>query len=109
MDAKFYTYRVFWSEEDQEFVALCSEFPGMSWLDEDHHKALSGILALVQDCINDLEANHEPVPIPLTRKEYSGKFMVRIPPDQHRQLAIQASEQGISLNRLVSSKLVVES
>jgi predicted HicB family RNase H-like nuclease len=109
MEAKFYTYRVFWSEEDEEFVGLCSEFPGLSWLDEDHQKALSGILALVQDCINDLEAHHEPVPMPLTRKEYSGKFMVRIPPDQHRQLAIQATEQGISLNRLVSSRLVVES
>jgi predicted HicB family RNase H-like nuclease len=109
MEAKFYTYRVFWSEEDEEFVGLCSEFPGLSWLDEDHQKALSGILALVQDCINDLESHHEPIPIPLTRKEYSGKFMVRIPPDQHRQLAIQATEQGISLNRLVSSKLVVES
>ncbi|HEY9825031.1 MAG TPA: toxin-antitoxin system HicB family antitoxin [Stenomitos sp.] len=105
MEAKFYTYRVFWSEEDQEFVGLCAEFPGLSWLEEDHQAAFSGIVRLVQDCLDDLKANHEKPPEPLSRKSYSGKFMVRIPPEQHRELAIQAAEQGVSLNRLVSSKL----
>ena len=108
MEAKFYTYRVFWSEEDQEFVGLCSEFPGMSWLDEDPQQAFTGIMALVQECINDLEANQEQIPVPLTKKQYSGRFMVRIPPEQHRELAIQAAEQGISLNRLASSKLIAD-
>ena len=108
MEAKFYTYRVFWSEEDQEFVGLCSEFPGMSWLDEDPQQTFTGIMALVQECINDLMANQEQVPVPLTKKQYSGRFMVRIPPEQHRELAIQAAEQGISLNRLASSKLIAD-
>jgi predicted HicB family RNase H-like nuclease len=108
MEAKFYTYRVFWSEEDEEFVGLCSEFPGMSWLDENNQKAFSGIVALVQECLNDLEARNEPIPLPLSKKQYSGRFMVRIPPEQHRELAIQAAEQGISLNRLASSKLIAD-
>jgi predicted HicB family RNase H-like nuclease len=108
MEAKFYTYRVFWSEEDEEFVGLCSEFPGMSWLDENHQKAFSGIVALVQKCLNDLEARHEPIPPPLSKKQYSGRFMVRTPPEQHRELALQAAEQGISLNRLASSKLIAD-
>ncbi|NJM74764.1 MAG: type II toxin-antitoxin system HicB family antitoxin [Acaryochloridaceae cyanobacterium RU_4_10] len=106
MDAKFYTYRVFWSDEDREFVGLCTEFPGMSWLDEDHQKAFLGIVALVQECIDDLKTHNETIPEPLSQKQYTGKFMVRILPDQHRELAIQAAEQGVSLNRLVSSKLV---
>ena len=105
MDAKLYTYRVFWSEEDQEFVGLCAEFPGLSWLDENQEKAFTGIVALVQDCIHDLAAHDEPIPEPLSKKQFSGKFMVRIPPEQHRALAIQAAEQGISINRLASSKL----
>lgn len=109
MDAKFYTYRVFWSEEDEEFVGLCAEFPGLSWLDEDQQTTFSGIVGLVQECIDDLTANHESVPIPLSKKQYSGKFMVRIPPEQHRELAIQAAEQGVSLNRLASKKLATES
>lgn len=106
MDAKFYTYRVIWSEEDEEFVGLCAEFPSLSWLNEDQQAAFAGIVALVHDCLQDLVAQGEPVPTPLSKKQYSGKFMVRIPPEQHRHLAIQAAEQGISLNRLASSKLV---
>jgi len=47
----------------------------------------------------------EKIPEPIAIKNYSGKFMVRIPPDVHRELAIKAAEAGISLNRLASSKL----
>ena len=47
----------------------------------------------------------EAIPEPIAIKSYSGKFMVRIPPEIHRMLAIQAAESGVSLNRLVSSKL----
>ena len=31
--------------------------------------------------------------------------MIRVPPDVHRQLALQAAEAGVSLNRLASAKL----
>jgi predicted HicB family RNase H-like nuclease len=31
--------------------------------------------------------------------------MVRIPPEVHRHLAMQAAEAGVSLNRLASAKL----
>jgi predicted RNase H-like HicB family nuclease len=27
-----YAYRVIWSEDDQEYVGLCVEFPSLSWL-----------------------------------------------------------------------------
>ena len=100
-----YTYRVTWSEEDQEHVGLCAEFSSLSWLEETPEKALSGIRNLVKECLVDLKSQNEPVPIPLSIKDFSGKFMVRIPPETHRMLAIQASESGVSLNRLVSSKL----
>lgn len=100
-----YTYRVMWSEEDQEHVGLCSEFPSLSWLEETPEAALAGIRNLVQECIADLHINDEPIPDPISVKNYSGKFMVRILPETHRMLAIQAAESGVSLNRLVSSKL----
>lgn len=48
-------FRVIWSEEDQEWVGLCSTFPSLSWLDEDKVKALSGIMRLVADVIDDLD------------------------------------------------------
>ena len=105
MEASYYTYRVLWSEEDQEFVGLCAEFPSLSWLDEDQRAAFDGIVQLVSECLGDMESLGETPPEPLSKKQYSGKFQVRIPPEQHRQLAIEAAEQGVSLNRLASSKL----
>jgi predicted HicB family RNase H-like nuclease len=100
-----YSYRVTWSEQDQEHVGLCAEFPSLSWLAASPEKALSGIRKLVQDCVEDLIASNEAVPEPLAGKRFSGKFMVRVPPEVHKQLALEAAESGVSLNRLVSSKL----
>ena len=100
-----YTYRLIWSEQDQEHVGLCAEFPSLSWLDKTPEKALAGIRKLVKGCLDDMLKNRENAPEPIAIKSYSGKFMVRVPPETHRMLSIQAAESGISLNRLVSSKL----
>ena len=100
-----YTYRVTWSEEDDEFVGLCAELPSLSWLENSPEKALSGIRKLVRSTIVDLKKSKEVVPDPISTRPYSGKFMVRVPPDVHRMLAIKAAESGVSINRLVSSKL----
>jgi predicted HicB family RNase H-like nuclease len=100
-----FTYRVTWSEADEEYVGLCAEFPSLSWLAASPEAALKGIRNVVAEVISDMMHNGESVPQPIATKRYSGKFMVRIPPDVHRQLAIQAAEAGVSLNRLASSKL----
>jgi predicted HicB family RNase H-like nuclease len=100
-----YTYRVTWSDEDNEFVGLCAEFPSLSHLAGTHGAALDGIVELVRDVVIDMATNNEPIPDPIADKNFSGKFQVRIPPQQHRLLAIKAAEAGVSLNRYVSAKL----
>jgi predicted HicB family RNase H-like nuclease len=105
MNIQHYTYRVTWSPEDDEHVALCVEFPSLSWLAETPEAALKGIQKVVAEVVDDMRANGEPVPEALAEKNYSGEFRVRIPPMVHRQLALMAAEQGVSLNRLASAKL----
>jgi predicted HicB family RNase H-like nuclease len=100
-----YTYRVTWSEEDEEYVGLCVEYPSLSWLAPTPQEALEGIRQVVADVVADMEAGEEKVPEPIALRHYSGKFTVRIPPDLHRRLALEAAESGISLNRLASAKL----
>jgi len=100
-----YTYRVIWSEDDNQLVGLCAEFPSLSYLASTPEKAIQGILKVVADVVKDMEANDESVPEPIYSRRYSGKFMVRVPPEVHRRLALEAAEEEISLNRLVSAKL----
>ena len=105
MSLDHYTYQVTWSPEDGEHVGLCIEFPSLSWLAETPEEALAGVRKVVAEVVADLEAAGEPVPEPLSEKHYSGEFRVRIPPELHRQLALMAAEQGVSLNHLASAKL----
>ena len=100
-----YTYRVTWSDEDDEYVGLCAEFASLSWLAGSPEEALKGIRKVVASVIRDMKKMGETPPEPLATRKYSGKFMVRVPPHTHRRLAIQASEDGVSLNRLANSKL----
>jgi predicted HicB family RNase H-like nuclease len=77
----------------------------LSWLAQTPEAALKGVRKLVGEVIADMLSNEESLPGPIAIKHFSGKFMVRVPPDVHRQLAIQAAEAGVSLNRLASAKL----
>ena len=104
-EADKYTYRVTWSEEDGEFVGLCAEFNKLSWLAAVPEEALNGIRSVVRDCIKDMAVNGEDAPKPIATRQYSGKFMVRVPPEVHRHLATEAAESGVSLNRIASAKL----
>ena len=100
-----FTYRVTWSEEDEEYVGLCAEFPSLSWLAASPEEALAGIRAVVAEAVADMQASAEPVPEPIATRRYSGRFMVRVPPELHRRLTLEAAEAGVSLNRLASAKL----
>ena len=105
LDIDKYTYRVMWSEEDEEFAGTCAEFPSLSWLKSTPEAALKGIRTLVKSVVQDMKENGEKIPEPISSRKYSGKFMVRVPPEVHRHLAVEAAESGVSLNRLASTKL----
>ncbi len=66
---------------------------------------MGGIIRVVDDVIKDMKKNGEPIPEPLSFQRYSGKFVVRVPPEVHRELAIEAAEENVSLNRLVNARL----
>ena len=60
---------------------------------------------LVRQVVADMRSNNEPPPEPFAERTYSGRFVVRVPPETHRELAIKAAEEGVSLNRLISARL----
>ena len=46
-------------------------------------------------------------PVGPRRREYSGKFNVRVPKSLHAALASEAEAEGVSLNQLVLAKLAL--
>jgi len=59
-----HTYRVTWSEEDQEYVGLCAELPSLRWLEKSHEKALTGIRKLVNKSVAEMTRSGEESPGP---------------------------------------------
>lgn len=105
MSPDHYTYRVTWSPDDELFVGSVAEFPSLSWLADSPLEAFTGIRALVGEAAAELQANGEEPPQPLADRVYSGNFMVRLTPEAHRRLALEAAEQQVSMNRLVAARL----
>jgi hypothetical protein len=81
IDPEKYTYRVMWSEEDQEYIGLCTEFPSLSWLAASQGDVLSGITKLVADVLADMIKRKEAVPEPLSLRDFKGKIALRVPPN----------------------------
>ena len=100
-----YTYRVTWSPDDCEHVGLCLEFPSLSWLASTPEEAFTGVRRLVAEVVLDMRGSDESPPVPLADRSYSGRFIVRLPPETHRELMLEAAEERVSLNRLVSARL----
>ena len=103
--SRHYTYRAEWSAEDNEYVGLVAEFPSLSWLADTAAEAIAGVARLVDDVLDDMETTGETPPIPFSERRYSGNIALRTSADQHRRLAIEAAEQGVSLNQWVNYRL----
>ena len=103
--ASDYTYRVFWSHDDEEFVGTCAEFPLLSYVGNDPTETLNGIIEVVEGALDILAEEGKEIPIPLGTYNFTGHFPLRMPPELHRVLAIEAAEQKVSLNRLITERL----
>lgn len=103
-----YTYRAEWSPEDEEYVGLVAEFPSLSWLAATAAEAVAGAAALVDGILDDMAKEGETPPVPLTERRYSGNLSFRTSPAQHRALAIEAAEQGVSVNQWLVYKTMLQ-
>jgi hypothetical protein len=65
-----YTYRVLWSEEDHQYVGVCTEFPSLSHLADAHDEALDGIVVLVRDVLADMHASKKEPPVPMAIRRF---------------------------------------
>lgn len=103
-----YTYRVAWSVEDDEFVATVAEFPSLSWLAPSQVEALQGLEAVLTDVVLDMQERGEDVPEPISERSYSGKFNLRLGEKLHREVALRAAEENLSISQWVVRRLMAD-
>lgn len=46
---KKFSYRITWSDQDEEYIGLCDQFPSLSWLAPSPEAALRGIRKVVAE------------------------------------------------------------
>ena len=100
-----YSYSVMWSEADAAFIGRVMEFPSLAAHGSTQEKALREIRIVVGYVLADMAENGETVPVPISKRSYSGKLNVRMSAELHRRLSIESESQGVSLNALINLKL----
>jgi hypothetical protein len=110
----------------QELLSLArqlAETPGLTWVEANNaiygpggpfvrlfpSKSDRAVFASTKEReqIDELIDSLPDPPVGPQRREYSGKFNVRIPKSLHAALASEAEAEGVSLNQLVLAKLAL--
>jgi predicted RNase H-like HicB family nuclease len=97
-----YPVEVFWSDEDEGFIAVAPDLPGCSAWGVDQPEALRQLSDAIEAWIEAARAAGNPVPTPsrpADPERFSGKFLLRLPKSLHASLARRAQSEGVSLNQ----------
>ncbi len=93
-----YSVSVFWSDEDECFIATCPEFPLLSAHGETREEATAEFQIVLEMAIESYQEDGIELPKPKTTNNYSGQFRIRMPKSLHKELAETALKEGVSLN-----------
>jgi antitoxin HicB len=98
-DPDRYPSEIFWSDEDEGFIAVARDLPGCSAFGATREEACAELRPAIMAWIEAAQSAGNPVPTPSEKPAYSGKVLVRMPKSLHEDLAKQAETEGVSLNQ----------
>jgi predicted HicB family RNase H-like nuclease len=87
-----------WSEEDKCYVGTCPGLMLGGVHGKDEAKVYRELCQVVEEWVEILEKDGDPLPPATAHKDYSGKFVLRVGRQLHKELAIDAIRNGESLN-----------
>lgn len=105
MNKSPYLINIFWSEEDQLYLAEVPELEGCLTHGKTPTEAARHAEEAIASWIQTAKKLDHPIPLPVTKRKVSGKFNVRLPKQVHKDLIIKAAREGVSLNHMVSTLL----
>ena len=103
-----YKIEIFWSDEDDCYVAKVPELPGCGTDGTTYEEAARNAQEAILSYIGALAKEGKPAPVPFADKKFSGSIPLRVDPVVHRNLAIKARLEGMSLNKYLQLKLTAE-
>lgn len=103
--AAHYPRIIEWSDEDNLFIGSAPPLVGQCCHGETEEKVARQLAVIVEDLVEDVIDGKMPEPILPKGKKYSGRFIVRVDPDLHKRVALQAMARGESLNQFVVEAL----
>ena len=99
-----YPVDIFYSDEDEGFIALAPDLPGCSAFGATRADAANEIQGAICAWIEAAEKAGNPIPEPSKKGVDtlpSGKILLRLPRTLHGQLIEQAQREGTSLNQFL--------
>ncbi|MDY6954283.1 MAG: toxin-antitoxin system HicB family antitoxin [Thermodesulfobacteriota bacterium] len=90
-----------WSEEDEAYVAVVPELPGLSAFGSSPEEAAREMAIAKEAFLEVLVEDGEEIPKPEVLKPFSGQTRLRLPKSLHAALANQAKREDISLNTYI--------
>ena len=92
-------------ESGSYFHASVLELDGCQSTGTTFQEAYDGLMEAMEGWIETKLENGFAVPEPIMEEKYSGKFVLRLPKSLHKRLAIEAENEGVSLNQYAIYKL----
>lgn len=99
-----YIIRVFWSEEDNCYIAEAPELKGCSGLGKTPEKALKEAERSIQNWLRVAKKEGLPIPPPVTTR-HGARLNLRLPQDFVDRLKRDAKEHAMSLNQYLLWRL----
>jgi antitoxin HicB len=87
------------------FVAEIEDLPGCLAQGETLEETYKEIEIARKLWLETTYEDGQDIPFPRDDREYSGKFIIRVPKSLHRQLDLLAEREGVSLNQYLVSEL----
>ena len=103
--AKRYVKVVEWGEEDGVFIGSAPPLIGQACHGKTEAEVFAKLQVIVEEWVEILLSDKKPLPPALDKKAYSGRFVVRVKPELHKRLALQAAAREESLNEFIVSRL----
>jgi antitoxin HicB len=103
-----YTIELVRDEDDEGnvgYVAEVDELPGAISQGATPEEAIRSVFDAMKGWLSVALEDGREIPEPRRGKDFSGRFLLRIPKSLHAELAHEADREGVSLNQYVATTL----